>query len=599
MARPFTKGKRDKPSGGNSNSNGNKNGSNKNGKPKASPKSAAKKPKQRSGLASKNNRPQSAKRSTQPPRYKFRAENTYNKKGDQSAIGPIRFPPTAAEHAHTQTHTQSTYNLRPPEQRPQTIRYKPPEQTQTRKQTYKPKGERRGPLAGPPQSRPQPAFNRGPPQWRPPQQQNQQRPPMTGKRKRDKFQLRLPSVKGPNGQPTSPQYKDVAWFEHFDQYSPTQTDETTATTTVRSPSNTTLCTDFFPTESLNQLSQELQAFAGYVRLQPTEHDARQFMIQFITNLAGSTFSGTDVHLQVFGSYATPAVCTYCSDVDMALWGVVEAPQQSQPQQQGVLTKFNNDDHHDDDKPPPRDEELDRKELKVQKWRDLLLEFENQEEEEEEKKEDEKPISAELFVIDRTGENDDDVIDLTGKDQEVTATPQELDDDDEKSDSDDDSADKLENLKNKRSNGATANLVTEYVVDDDDDSEESVQEPPRKRRRPTDDLSSSDSDDEDRVMTSSDGLEVSYHASRKPKPAAPMVIGPTGKTRTLVVNALRSLGNGLRKNRMFCNIEVRRFARVPIVTMETRLGFEGDVAIGGHNGTDTSQFAATLVKKYAR
>jgi len=123
---------------------------------------------------------------------------------------------------------------------------------------------------------------------------------MTGKRKRDKFQLRLPSVKGPNGQPTSPQYKDVAWFEHFDQYSPTQTDETTATTTVRSPSNTTLCTDFFPTESVNQLSQELQAFAGYVRLQPTEHDARQFMIQFITNLAGSTFSGTDVHLQVFG-----------------------------------------------------------------------------------------------------------------------------------------------------------------------------------------------------------------------------------------------------------------------------------------------------------
>jgi DNA polymerase sigma len=45
------------------------------------------------------------------------------------------------------------------------------------------------------------------------------------------------------------------------------------------------------------------------------------------------------------------------------------------------------------------------------------------------------------------------------------------------------------------------------------------------------------------------------------------------------------------------VEVRHRAKVPIVTTDTKLGFEADVAVGGHNGADTSQFAASQVAKY--
>lgn len=40
------------------------------------------------------------------------------------------------------------------------------------------------------------------------------------------------------------------------------------------------------------------------------------------------------------------------------------------------------------------------------------------------------------------------------------------------------------------------------------------------------------------------------------------------------------------------------SRVPIVKMTTAWGFEGDLAIGGHNGTDTSAFASQQASRYA-
>ena len=113
------------------------------------------------------------------------------------------------------------------------------------------------------------------------------------------------------------------------------------------------------------------------------------------------------------------------------------------------------------------------------------------------------------------------------------------------------------------------------------------EPANKRQR-----TNRDNDDPD------SGSEISFH-SQVSAAAPPPIVGPVGATRTLVVRALQSLKNGLHKNRMFSTVGIRRFARVPIVTMESRLGFEGDVAIGGHNGTDTSQFAAELVERYKR
>jgi hypothetical protein len=203
------------------------------------------------------------------------------------------------------------------------------------------------------------------------QQQGQQQ------RRRDKFQLRLPA--STLERPVL--YKDMAWYEQFDELSDYKPSTTTAdtsakgengncdsTTETTTSSSTVLPTDFLSTDTLHQLSRELHSFASYVRLQPLEHEARQYKIQSLANLAGTTFAGQknsnnksssicsdDVHLQVFGSYATPQVCTFSSDVDMALWGVVPVPQHTnatEPEDEDE--RHPNDDDDDDDRPLQHD-----------------------------------------------------------------------------------------------------------------------------------------------------------------------------------------------------------------------------------------------------
>ncbi len=89
-----------------------------------------------------------------------------------------------------------------------------------------------------------------------------------------------------------------------------------------------------------------------------------------------------------------------------------------------------------------------------------------------------------------------------------------------------------------------------------------------------------------------GLGGGQHA-KKP------MMGPTGKARTQVVSALVSLTRQLRKSNFTHTIECRTKARVPIVNCSTRTGFEGDIAIGGHNGVDTSMYASSQVKRFRR
>lgn len=74
-------------------------------------------------------------------------------------------------------------------------------------------------------------------------------------------------------------------------------------------------------------------------------------------------------------------------------------------------------------------------------------------------------------------------------------------------------------------------------------------------------------------------------------------GPTGEVRTKVVRALSKLSKHLWKSSFAQNLHVRKNAKVPIVCMATRYGFDSDVAIGGHNGMDTSQYVKSLVQKF--
>ena len=80
---------------------------------------------------------------------------------------------------------------------------------------------------------------------------------------------------------------------------------------------------------LQQLDSELEAFSRYVRLSETEHTARNYLVRNMQRISKELFARSDAALheepvsaQVFGSYATPDVCVFSSDIDLALWGVV-------------------------------------------------------------------------------------------------------------------------------------------------------------------------------------------------------------------------------------------------------------------------------------
>ena len=107
---------------------------------------------------------------------------------------------------------------------------------------------------------------------------------------------------------------------------------------------------------------------------------------------------------------------------------------------------------------------------------------------------------------------------------------------------------------------------------------------------------SDSEEEEGPFVSlsdseNDDLEVSFVSHASKESVSPPSVGPQGETRKLVLGALKSLGRQLWKSPIIHTVEVRKHARVPIIATGTHLGFEGDIALGGHNGTDTSQYAS--------
>jgi hypothetical protein len=153
-------------------------------------------------------------------------------------------------------------------------------------------------------------------------------------------------------------------------------------------------------------------------------------------------------------------------------------------------------------------------------------------------------------------------------------------------SDADSADKL--LESYASR-----VATRHCNDNDDDSDE--------QEGPFVSLSDSEQDDD---------FQVSFVVSQRAAPpvssstttaasSSSVMVGPQGETRKLVLGALKRLGRQLWKSPVIHTVEVRKHARVPIIATGTHLGFESDIALGGHNGTDTSQYASTQAQRFKR
>ncbi|KAL7545244.1 hypothetical protein ACHAWF_008597 [Thalassiosira exigua] len=181
-----------------------------------------------------------------------------------------------------------------------------------------------------------------------------------------------------------------------------------------------------------------------------------------------------------------------------------------------------------------------------------------------------------------------------------------------SDDDDDSADKMSSYyaRQGRSNsmpvlgGFDAANARASPIDlcDDNSSSEEEEEEAFMDENVAEPLSSKGTK-VDKKMPAKEVLELSLtsNSSRRGlyKMRAKPSFGPTGKIRTYVLSALRSLTRQLRRSSFTHTIECRSKARVPIINCGTRTGFEGDIAVGGHNGVDTSTYADSQVKRFRR
>jgi len=410
--------------------------------------------------------------------------------------------------------------------------------------------------------------------------------------------------------------------------------------------------------TMNFLNSELESFSDYVRLSRHEIKAREHLIDKIKRCCKNLFGVEESQCQVFGSFAAQAVCIFESDIDLAIWGVVEPDDDEE------------EDNDDQDLTMERSAERTgpvvdadpndknrKKQERVLKWKALIDNATNNGENDEklaerlsanpitETKTESDSIEPSLFVIDRTGDKsitlsdangDCPLDDITLKSRSIDGVRKDCsniescDDDNSVDDNiasncdsenesvNDDSADKLENFWSRQRDGIPAandgidrqNLLassgpgnrderndSDYCNDDTENEEETIFNDGDFKRRPRGQslvsLSSSTTCSVEAKLDESE-MEVSFVVEGN-KRTAREKLGPSGRTRTLVVRSLFKLTRPLRS--FSSQIHVRSKARVPIINMLTNFGFECDIALGGHNGADTSSYASTQLSRF--
>ena len=373
--------------------------------------------------------------------------------------------------------------------------------------------------------------------------------------------------------------------------------------------------------AMEWLNLELLDFATYVRLSQTEKRAREYMIKEIQESCKNLFGVEDSQCQVFGSFAAQSVCVFESDIDLAIWGVVEPDYEGEGEDytnQQPTTKRDRSISEEEEQTHPNRKKQER----IIQWKALIdnatidarlddqLEADDLENERKISVDGSEDIDSSIFVIDRTGDTSNTKsladcsvgcsVDNESSDAEKNDIHDGLDDDGDDDDDDDgnntdldidgdstsdDNADKLEKFWSRSSYKNPINI---------DDEEEYV---PKRRPRGQSlvSLSSSTTCSVEAKLDES-GMEVSF-VIEADKHGGKKKIGPSGRTRTLVVNSLYKLTRPLRQHAKLMN--VRRKARVPIINMVTHFGFECDIAIGGHNGADTSSYASNQMSRFKR
>jgi len=107
---------------------------------------------------------------------------------------------------------------------------------------------------------------------------------------------------------------------------------------------------------------------------------------------------------------------------------------------------------------------------------------------------------------------------------------------------------------------------------------------------------SDDDDDD-----GDNLQINCNISSIDRGAVARFNDGTSITtkigkKKMAVKALRVLSNHFHKSSYASSVECRAHAKVPIICLTTRFGFDTDIAIGGNNGMDTSHYVRCQAEK---
>lgn len=519
---------------------------------------------------------------------------------------------------------------------------------------------------------------------------------------------------------TSPKYSETPWFkpnfkthngDGIDVNAPIKIrrkgDKNSPSFKKNKNSSRVLPASFYDIsdQSFTALNTELLLFAKYIRLSSEEIKARNGVVDYITNLS-QTLWGEEVQIQPFGSFATLDVCTYSSDIDLALWNVVEAEEDEDDETEVEYTFDKGNIVMSESSLMMTMNALKRE--RVEDWKKAFEEVDKTNQKEEEAFREVSTVdnsstssssvpngdegdrktalnSTSLFIIDREAVNveiessdaDDnssagnenkkaihkttekhhhpehlnrkdaelqtqevrgkrladtsssaggkfdrgrnscqldkkknnvdfelefeldskEIEDCGGDDSRVQSEVESERDVIEIDSSDDDeSIDKMDSFY-RRNHASKMGLTTAFsdprskeIIELSSDSD-SDSAPPNLRVIGGN-QENIDNDEDDFELNLSKNT-VDYSASA----ASRKTIGPSGETRKKVLKALALMGKRLWKAPFSQNIHVRKHARVPIICMTTRSGFDADIALGGHNGTDTSHYVRKLVDKY--
>ncbi|KAG7366439.1 hypothetical protein IV203_029109 [Nitzschia inconspicua] len=399
--------------------------------------------------------------------------------------------------------------------------------------------------------------------------------------------------------------------------------------------------------SLHHLNKEMAHFVEYVRLTPAERESREYLIRNIKSVCKDLFGIDEQLCQTFGSFAVPGVCTFSSDIDMAIWGVV-AKDESDDERDTSTTKIDLNRKRSislaesegslsevEEKLHPSVQQQDhpnrKKQERILQWKNAInhaLETSLSETFKAKERRDTGNDSQqgqksnhgdeevqELFVLDRRGIDEVEVEKDTANfqpDQEVDGEKSYVDhryDDSSKRDSTDeddcDDADKLEALWSRAKQeegefGCRSKMGGHLILDNNSENDDEVEDDEpysainarRPRGQSMVSLSSATTCSGADGFDDS-GMEVSYTVSKMT--TSNFNSGPTGRNRTAVVNALYKIAKRMKP--YATTLHVRKKAKVPIINFQSHFGFEVDIAMGGHNGTDTSSYASIQVSRF--